>query len=116
MNVEDIRAFCISLKHTTEGFPFNETTLVFKVGNKIYALLNLEKPHSINLKCDPEQALKLREEFDSVTPGYHMNKKHWNTVLIDGSIKPGVLKEWILQSYNLTISSLPKYKQKELYN
>ena len=116
MNIEDIRDFCTSLKHTTESFPFNETTLVFKVGGKIYALLNLEHPHSINLKCSPEKALELREQFESVTAGYHMNKKHWNTVLIDQSIKPSILQEWITQSYNLTISTLPKYKQKELYN
>ncbi|MFA5648527.1 MAG: MmcQ/YjbR family DNA-binding protein [Bacteroidales bacterium] len=116
MNIEDIRAYCLLLKHTTESFPFDETTLVFKVEGKIFALLSLELPHSINLKCDPQEALELREHFTSVTPGYHMNKKHWNTVQINGSIKPNILKEWITQSYELTIALLPKYKQKELLN
>lgn len=116
MNIEDIRTYCLSLKQTTESFPFDETTLVFKIADKIYALLNLEQPHSINLKCNPEKALELRELYSVVTPGYHMNKKHWNTILINGSIKPNILKEWIAQSYNLTIASLPKYKQKEFHN
>ncbi len=79
MNAEEIREFCLSMAETTESFPFDDTTLVFKVAGKIFALLNLEGELSINLKCDPELALNLREHYDAVLPGYHMNKKYWNT-------------------------------------
>jgi predicted DNA-binding protein (MmcQ/YjbR family) len=116
MNIEDLRNFCLSLKGTTESFPFDEVTLVFKVGDKMYALVNLDGPVGINLKCDPEKAIELREQYSSVTPGYHMNKKHWNTVQIDGTISNTLIKEWITNSYNLIVSLLPKIKQIELLN
>jgi predicted DNA-binding protein (MmcQ/YjbR family) len=116
MNVEEIREFCITLKGTTESFPFDEVTLVFKVGNKMYALLSLDEPLSINLKCDPEIAIELRERYPSVVPGYHMNKVHWNSIFIDGTIPNSIIKEWIMNSYDLIFKSLPKFKQVELTN
>jgi predicted DNA-binding protein (MmcQ/YjbR family) len=106
MNIEEIRLFCLSLKGTTEDLPFDESTLVFKVRNKIFVLTSLDKPFSINLKCDPEKAIELRERYDAVLPGYHMNKKHWNTVNIDGSVSDQLIKEWILHSYNLVVKGL----------
>jgi predicted DNA-binding protein (MmcQ/YjbR family) len=113
MNIEEIREFCLSLKGTTEHFPFDEVTLVFKVSNKMYLLTNLDGPLSINVKCNPDQAIMLREQYSSVLPGYHMNKNHWNTVMIDGSISSSIIKNWITESYWLIIRSLPKYKQEE---
>lgn len=100
MNTEDIRLYCLKKDLVTEGFPFGDSTLVFKWGAKIFALLFLDDPQ-INLKCDPEKAIELREQYAAVLPGYHMNKLHWNTVILDGSIPPGLLKEWIDHSYEL---------------
>jgi predicted DNA-binding protein (MmcQ/YjbR family) len=101
MNVEIIREYCISKRGASESFPFGEDTLVFKAGGKIFALLNLNGDLSINLKCDPAYAIELRERHSSVTPGYHMNKKHWNTILLDGSVPDSELFSWIDRSYNL---------------
>jgi predicted DNA-binding protein (MmcQ/YjbR family) len=101
MNIEILREYCLSKKDTTESFPFGEDTLVFKVGGKIFALANLDGDPTINLKCDPSFALELREKYPSVIPGYHMNKKHWNTVLLDGSIPDKEIFSWIDHSYNL---------------
>ena len=84
MDIESLRDYCISKKNSTESFPFGDDTLVFKTNGKIFALVNLDGELSINLKCDPAFALELRERYSSVTPGYHMNKKHWNTVNLDG--------------------------------
>jgi len=114
MNIEEIREYCIAKKGVTESFPFDETTLVFKVMNKMFALTHIEGDLSINLKCNPEKAIELREQFSSVLPGYHMNKKHWNTILIDGSISQQQIKNWIDNSYDLVIKSLPKKLQQEL--
>lgn len=109
MNIEEIREYCLKKKGVTEEFPFDEETLVFKVMSKIFFLVPLEKvPLQINLKCDPEKAIELREEYYSVQPGYHMSKKHWNTVIIDGSIPKKELFEWIDNSYELVVSGLKK--------
>lgn len=108
MNIEDIREYCLLKNHVTEGFPFDDTTLVFKVMNKMFALLSLKEDHSINLKCDPDKAIELRSHYDFVLPGYHMNKEHWNTVEVDGRVSEKLLKEWIDDSYNLIVESLPK--------
>jgi predicted DNA-binding protein (MmcQ/YjbR family) len=116
MNVEDIHDYCLSLKGTTEGFPFGDSTLVFKVKGKIYALLNLDGDLSINLKCDPVKAIELREECPSVQPGYHMNKQHWNTVLIDGSVPAIRIKEWIDHSYELVGKRSKKQNGKMINN
>jgi predicted DNA-binding protein (MmcQ/YjbR family) len=101
MNIETLREYCISKKEVTEGFPFGEDTLVFKVKGRIFALVNLDDNLSINLKCDPSLAIDLRERYPSVTPGYHMNKKHWNTISIDGSMADNELLKWIDHSYDL---------------
>jgi len=115
MNIEVFRDYCISKPGVTEEFPFDETTLVFKVAGKMFALTDLENEFTINIKCDPEKAIELREQYpDSVLPGYHMSKKHWNTILIDGRIPDTKLTEWIDDSYKLVIGKLPKSKQKNL--
>lgn len=103
MNVETLRVFALQLEGANEGFPFGEDVLVFKVNNKIFMLLPLnEQPVRFNLKCDPEKAIELREHYpNSVLPGYHMNKKHWNTIVIDGELKSSLLKEMIRDSYEL---------------
>jgi predicted DNA-binding protein (MmcQ/YjbR family) len=107
MDLETFRHFCLSLPGVTEGFPFGETVLVFKVGEKIFALADAEIFATVNLKCDPELAIELRERYPAVIPGYHMNKKHWNTVHIDGSVPAKLLLEWTRHSYDLVKASLP---------
>lgn len=101
MDIESLRDYCISKKGSSESFPFGEETLVFKVNGKIFALVNLDGELSINLKCDPALAIDLRERHAAVTPGYHMNKKHWNTVLLDGSVPDKEVFAWIDHSFNL---------------
>ena len=101
MNIEELREYCISLPDVTEGFPFDETTLVFKVNGKMFLLTDLEGPLSINVKCEPERAIELRMQYNSVIPGYHMNKNTWNSVEIDGSINDKELYQWIRDSYDL---------------
>ncbi len=114
MNLEKYHNFCLSLPVTSEGFPFGETTLVFSVKGKIFALLDVEEFESVNLKCDPDEAVELRERYEAVQPGYHMNKKHWNTVLFDGSIPDKLLLEWTKKSYDLVVAGLPKKIREEL--
>lgn len=114
MNIEAFRSYCLVKKGVKEEFPFDENTLVFKVMGKMFALTDLENFESVNLKCDPEKAVQLREEFPAVLPGYHMSKKHWNTVLMDGSIPDKLIKTWIDDSYNLVAVSLSKQLQLEL--
>jgi predicted DNA-binding protein (MmcQ/YjbR family) len=92
----------------TEEFPFDANTLVFKVMDKMFALTDVDNFESINLKCDPERAIQLRDEYEAVQPGYHMNKKHWNTVLMDGRVGDKLIKEWIDHSYELVVQSLPR--------
>lgn len=110
----EIQQHCSTKVGVTEEFPFDEKTLVFKVAGKIFTLIDSELQDSINLKCDPERAIELREEFIGITPGYHMNKKHWNTVLLDGSIDLTLVLELIDHSYTLVFQSLPKKTQHEL--
>ncbi len=108
MDVENLRLICVNLPGVTESFPFNDTTLVFKVMNKMFALVNLDGPLSINLKCDPHEAIDLRERFSFVTPGYHMNKRLWNTVMVDAMTPDNLLIDWIKTSYQLVVETLPK--------
>jgi len=108
MNIEDIRRYCLNKPAVTESFPFDEVTLVFKVAGKMFALVNLDGTLSINLKCDPEKALELREHYPAVLPGYHMNKRLWNTVLLDATLDNDMVKSWIDDSYNLVVAKLPK--------
>ncbi len=114
MNIESYRAFCLSQKAVTEEFPFGENTLVHKVMGKMFALTDLEYFESINLKVDPEIGVELREQYPAVSPGYHMNKKHWITVQMDGSIPDKLLRQWIVDSYNLVASGLTKTQQRAL--
>ncbi|CAN5328014.1 MmcQ/YjbR family DNA-binding protein [soil metagenome] len=115
MNLEELRDFCMSLKAVEETLPFGPETLVFKVLGKAFLLTGFEsKPVQFNVKCDPEKAIELRDHNSCVLPGYHMNKKHWNTIIADGSVSNKQLKEWIVDSYNLVISGLPKVQQKKL--
>jgi predicted DNA-binding protein (MmcQ/YjbR family) len=109
MNIESLREYCLKKPETTESFPFGEDTLVFKVAGKIFLLAGLDEiPLRINLKCDPEKAIELREKYDSVLPGYHMNKTYWNTIIADGSFPRKELMEWIDDSYTLVVNSLKK--------
>ena len=114
MNVEDFRDYCLNKKGVTEGFPFDETTLVFKVGGKMFALAGIDNFASINLKCDPEKSIDLRETYNGVKPGWHMNKTHWNTVSVDADVPYQLIQELIDDSYNLIFKSLPKRIKDEL--
>lgn len=115
MNIENITNYCLSKKGAMEDFPFDEETLVIKVGGKMFALIPLEKmPLQINLKCDPEKAIELREQYEYVQPGWHMNKKYWNTVIVDGNIRWSDLKEWIDHSYDEVVKGLPKKEKDKL--
>jgi len=113
MNIEEFREYCLSKKSVTESFPFDETTLVFKVANKMFALTDTEDDFGLNLKCDPEKAIELRALYPNIIPGYHMNKKHWISIQIDGSIPDNKLYQWIDDSYDLIVGSLPKKKKEE---
>jgi len=109
MNVETMREYCLSKKAVTEGFPFGEDTLVLKAMDKIFLLISLNStPLQFNAKCEPGKAIELREEYDAIKPGYHMNKKHWNTIIVDGTISTALIKAMIDDSYNLIVESLPK--------
>lgn len=118
MNIEELRTYCLSKKGVNEEFPFDETTLVFKVMGKMFALTGLESTdHTINLKCDPEYAIELREEFsEDIFCGYHMNKKHWNTVNFSGGLKDSFVKQLVDHSYELVVSGLTKKLKSELDN
>jgi predicted DNA-binding protein (MmcQ/YjbR family) len=112
MNIETLRDFCIGLPGCTEDFPFDESTLVFRVGNKIFLLTDVDEGRSFNAKCDPERAIELRElQPDAILPGYHMNKQHWNTVLLEANLDERLLRELISHSYELIRKSLPKAKR-----
>ncbi len=115
MNIEVFRTYCLAKKGVTEEFPFDEHTLVFKVMGKIFAITGLERiPFSVNLKCDPERSLELREYHPEIIPGYHMNKKHWNTVDFTGGLTTKMLHELIDHSYDLVVNSLTKKLKQEL--
>jgi len=111
MNIEELREYCVSKPGVTEEFPFDETTLVFKVMGKMFALTNLEGDWNLALKCDPERAIELREQFPAIQPGYHMSKVHWNTVMMDGSLSQKLILELIDHSYQLVVNKLPKNKK-----
>lgn len=114
MNIEEIREYCIAKKGVTESFPFDEVTLVFKVMNKMFALVGLDAvPPFINLKCDPERAIELREHYEDIQPGYHMNKQLWNSVYFSAGLPRNLVLELIDHSYELIIESLPKKLRKE---
>jgi predicted DNA-binding protein (MmcQ/YjbR family) len=116
MDVEEIRGYCLSKKGTDEGFPFDDSTLVIKVGGKIFALISLNGDPSMNLKCNPDRAIDLREVNPAIIPGYHMNKKHWNTVILDGSLSNSLIMEMIDHSYDLVFQSLNSKVRLEIEN
>jgi predicted DNA-binding protein (MmcQ/YjbR family) len=111
MNIESLRDYCLSKPGVTESFPFGEETLVFKLKDKIFLLCGLKNPDRFNVKCDPEKAISLREEYEEVQPGYHMNKTHWNTVYMNGRLNDTRLMEMIDHSYELIKRSLPANKR-----
>lgn len=114
MNIEELREYCLSKKAVTESFPFDDVTLVFKVLGKIFVLTNIEGDFSINVKCDPELAVELRERYPNVQPGYHMNKSCWNTVFIEGDISDKQLFEWIDHSYDEVVKKMTKKQRDSL--
>lgn len=113
MHTEELRTYCLSKKAVSEGFPFDDTTLVLKVAGKMFALISLENDLRISLKCDPEKAIELRERYPAVIPGYHTSKKHWNTISIDNSIPDTEIYAWIDWSYNLVVSGLTRKTRAE---
>jgi predicted DNA-binding protein (MmcQ/YjbR family) len=108
MDIISFREYCISKAGVTEEFPFDNNTLVFKVRGKMFALTDVDLFESINLKCDPEEAILLREHYDAVHPGYHMHKKHWNTVEVNRDVPDPIIFEMIEKSYALVVATLPK--------
>ena len=115
MNLESLRSYCLNKKGVTESFPFDEDSLTFKVMGKIFAITDLTwMPAAVNLKCDPEIAIELRERYAAVQPGYHMNKKHWNTVTLNGTIPYDEIREMIDNSYDLVVKGLKKADREKL--
>jgi predicted DNA-binding protein (MmcQ/YjbR family) len=112
MHIEDFRNYCLSKVAVEESLPFGPDTLVFKVLNKVFAITSLTRPSfTVNLKCDPDRSTELRESFPEIIPGFHMNKKHWNTVDFEGSLRPSFLQELIDHSYDCVVKGFSK-KQK----
>ena len=115
MNLEQFREYCLRKPGAAEGTPFGDNVLVFKVAGKMFALATLDEiPTTVNLKCDPDLALELRDRYEQVRPGYHMNKKHWNTVEFDSGIPDAELRKMIDHSYELVVQSLPKKTREKL--
>lgn len=111
MHIEELRDFCLALPAVEEKFPFDQHTLVFYIAGKMFCLADINDFDSVNVKCDPDEALALRATYQAVLPGYHMNKKHWNTVKLNQDVHDQLIKKWIKNSYNLVIKTLPKSKQ-----
>ena len=115
MDIETLREYCLKKQSVKESFPFGETALVFKVKDKMFLLAILDSiPLQFNVKCDPEEAETLREQYAAIQPGYHMNKKHWNTVIVDGTVPEKILRSMIDESYRLVVESLPLKKRQGL--
>ncbi len=115
MNIEDFVTYCLAKPNVEECFPFGPENLVFKVFGKIFTIVDLEGiPLKANLKCDPDYAVQLRDEYEDVQPGYHMNKKHWNTVTLEGHLENRLIKSLIDHSYELVVKSLPAKQKNDL--
>ncbi len=114
MNIEIFREHCIAKKVVEETFPFDNDTLVFKVMGKMFALISISDPTHVNLKCSPDYAVELRQEFEAVKPGFHMNKANWNTVTFNSDANDKLILEWLDLSYDLVVAGLTKKLQKEL--
>lgn len=113
-NIEDFRDYCLSFKGVTEKFPFDETTLVFYVGNKMFCLVDIEAFDYCNLKCDPDEALELRAQYEGIQPGYHMSKKHWNSVYFQQDVPVKLMQELVVKSYDLVVKGLTKKEREDL--
>ena len=115
MNIESLQQYCLAKKGVTEETPFGPDNLVYKVGGKMFLLASLDTiPLRFNVKCDPEEAVQLRDAYSCVLPGYHMSKKHWNTIVADGSVADKLLQQWIDASYTLVFDSLPNKTKQEI--
>ncbi len=115
MDIAELREYCLAKKGTTEDYPFDETTLCLRVGGKIFAITDVVKlPFTVNLKCDPERAIELRERYSNIIPGYHMNKKLWNTVEPGGEVDDELMRQLIDHSYELIFASLKKKQRDEI--
>jgi predicted DNA-binding protein (MmcQ/YjbR family) len=115
MDLETVRNYCLEKKNARESFPFGDTTLVFKVGSKMFLLISLDEfPLQFNVKCDPDLAVELRETYSSVIPAFHMNKTHWNTIIVNGQLGAKQIREMIDNSYALVVRSLPMKERKKL--
>ena len=114
MDILDVRELCLSLPQSEETTPFDETTLVYKVAGKMFLLADMTDGRAVNVKCDPDHVIALRERYAEVTPGWHMNKRHWNTVDMAGDLPEPLIREWILDSYRLVVNSLPRAKRETL--
>jgi predicted DNA-binding protein (MmcQ/YjbR family) len=110
-----LRRLCLSMPGASEEFPFGEQPSVFKVGGKIFAITTLpQRPLTVALKCEPALAEQLRADHEAITPGYHLNKRHWNTITLDGSVPDGLVRDMVQDSYDLIVSKLPRAKRREL--
>lgn len=115
MNIESLRQYCLSLQAVTEDTPFGDDTLVFRVMDKIFALTSLDTEGCrVNLKCNPDYAIELREQYEDIQPGFHMNKKHWNTVYCENGLEDKIIKSLITHAYDMVAKSLPKAKREVL--
>jgi predicted DNA-binding protein (MmcQ/YjbR family) len=114
MQLDEFRDFCLAQKGVTESLPFGENTLVFKVLDKIFAITDMAEFQSVNLKCDPEKAIELRERYHAVKAGYHMNKKHWNTILVNEDMNDREIFEWVLHSYQIIVAKMSKKEREQL--
>lgn len=113
MNIEEVREYCLSLPQVTEDFPFDETTLVFRIAGKIFAMVDLENTEWFVLKCEPEYALDLREKYPEISGAWHMNKKYWNQLNLFGTLSDKLIQDLIRHSYNEVIKKLPKKIREE---
>jgi predicted DNA-binding protein (MmcQ/YjbR family) len=113
MTLEYFRDFCLALPYVTEDTPFDVNTLCFRIGGKIFAIIDIESFDYANLKCDPERSIELREQYPGITPGFHMNKKWWNSVSVRGNVPDPLILELVRHSYDLVYSSLPRKIQSE---
>lgn len=116
MNIEELRDYCLHKKGVEETLPFGDDVLVFKIGEKIFLLASISEGNRFSAKCDPGRAVELRERHKEIIPGYHLNKKHWNTVYMDGSLSLALLKEIIDHSYELVFAALPKKVREAIDN
>lgn len=108
MNIESVREYCLSLPHATEDFPFDETTLAFRIGGRIFAMIDLERTEWFVLKCNPDMAIELREKYAEISPAWHMNKRHWNQINLFGYLSEELICSLIRHSYSLVVQKLPK--------